>query len=345
MYYISRNYKSLFNAAGKAKTDCEFSLNNIGFKNLGFEQSSIPSSAIGTGKNFFGITKALIRLPFKSIICTQYPNNKFRRYITFFSKLKGCKIITIVHDVRVLKGRVKDVEKELSKIISSNVIVVHNESMKTWFLEQGTNIPIVVLGVFDYVAKNKPLQNQEVFIKDKYEIAYAGGFGNGKNSYLFDLDCLDNSKFKLKLYGVGFNPNKRKVKEEQSVIFYQGAFPSDQIAYKIEADFGLVWDGVSTVSCSGSLGEYLKYNNPHKTSLYLLCGLPIIVWDKAAIAQFVLVNKLGIVVSDLKDLNSILKDLSESEYREMKSNVLKVQEKVKKGWFVETAVRKALEVL
>ncbi len=122
MYYISRNYKSLFNAAGKAKTDCEIALQNLGFENLGFKQSSIPNSAIGTIKNFFGITLGLLRLPFKSVICTQYPNNKFRQLILFFAKFKSCKIITIVHDVRSLKGRVKDVEKELSKIVCSDVI-------------------------------------------------------------------------------------------------------------------------------------------------------------------------------------------------------------------------------
>lgn len=345
MYYISRNYKSLFNAAGKAKTDCEYTLQNLGFKNLGFKQSSIPSSAIGTIKNFFGISMALIRLPFKSVICTQYPNNKFRKLIMFFAKLKRCKIITIVHDVRVLKGRVKDIQKELAKIVSSDVIVVHNESMKAWFLEQGTKIPIVVLGVFDYVAHERPTQNKDRIEKINYEIAYAGGFGAGKNAYIFDLDGLENSKFKLKLYGLGFDASQIKVKEENSILLYQGVFPSDQIAYKIEADFGLVWDGISTESCSGDLGEYLKYNNPHKTSLYLLCGLPVIVWDKAAIASFIVENKLGIGISDLADLNKTLERLTETDYQAMKANVLKVQKKIMHGKFVEDAVSKALKII
>ena len=345
MYYISRNYKSLFNAAGKAKTDCEYSLSNLGFKNLGFKQSSIPSSALGTVKNFFGITWALLRLPFKSVICTQYPNNKFRKLIMFFAKLKRCKVITIVHDVRVLKGRVKDIQKELSKIINSDVIIVHNESMKQWFLEQGTKIPIVVLGIFDYVSEERPVQNKDIVKKTTYDIAYAGGFGAGKNAYIFDFDTLENNKYNLKLYGVGFDASNRKVDEKDSVILYQGAFPSDQVAHKIEADFGLVWDGISTESCSGDLGEYLKYNNPHKTSLYLLCGLPVIVWDQAAIATFIVENNLGIGVSNLADLNKILTNLTDADYQTMKSNVLKVQEKVMKGQFVETAVNKALEIL
>ncbi|WP_203258814.1 beta-1,6-galactofuranosyltransferase [Hyunsoonleella ulvae] len=345
MYYISRNYKSLFNAAGKAKTDCEFVFQKMGFKNLGFKQSSIPNSAIGTIKNFFGIFLALLKLPRKSTIITQYPNNKFRGMIMFFSKLKKCKIITVVHDVRILKGRTKDAATELKQIITSNVIIVHNPSMKQWFLEQGVTIPIVVLGIFDYVSEKKPMQNSNRVVNDTYSIAYAGGFGDGKNSYIFDFDILDNSNYDLRLYGIGFDPKKRKVEEHMSVVHYEGVFKSDEVAYKIESDFGLVWDGISTETCSGNYGAYLKFNNPHKTSLYLLCGMPVIIWDKAALAGFIKEHNVGITVSNLKDLNKILGDISAEDYKEMKQNVANIQTKVMEGYFVETAVNEALSII
>ena len=53
MYYISRNYKSLFNAAGKAKTDCEISLQNLGF-NCYFPVFYDPQNA--DQSQFLGIT-------------------------------------------------------------------------------------------------------------------------------------------------------------------------------------------------------------------------------------------------------------------------------------------------
>lgn len=345
MYYISRNYKSLFNAAGKAKTDCEFVFEKMGFKNLGFKQSSIPNSAIGTIKNCFGILFALLKLPRKSTIVTQYPNNKFRGMILFFAKSKKCKIITLVHDVRILKGRTKDVEAELNQIINSDAIIVHNPSMKQWFLDQDVTIPIIVLGIFDYIAAEKPTQNATRIPKDTYDIAYAGGFGEGKNSYIFDFDVLENSKYNLRLYGVGFDPSKRKVDEAKSVVNYEGVFKSDEVAYKIESDFGLVWDGISSETCSGNYGAYLKFNNPHKTSLYLLCGLPIIIWEEAALAPFVKEHNIGITVSNLKDLNNILENLSAEDYQKMKQNVADIQAKVMEGYFVETAVKKALDLI
>jgi len=343
-YYISRNYKSLFNAAGKAKTDCEFVLHQMGFKNLGFKQSSIPNSALGTIKNFFGITLALIRLPFRSVLCTQYPLNKFRNYVLFIAKLKKCKIITIVHDVRFLKGRTSDASKELRKIVSTDAIIVHNEAMKNWFLEQNVTIPITVLGIFDYLSnKGLPQQNDNNQKLKPYEIVYAGGFGDGKNSYIYDLDTLSCNQFKMKLYGLGFTYEKLKVSKSASILDYRGAFPSDQVAYEIEGSFGLVWDGISTEECSGQFGQYLKFNNPHKTSLYILCGLPIIVWDQAAISTFVLENNIGISISNLKNLDEKLEKLTVEEYEKMKNNVNKVRTKIISGGYLNSAINKTLQ--
>ncbi len=343
-YYISRNYKSLFNAAGKAKTDCETILAEMGVKNLGFKQSSIPNSAIGTIKNFFGITFALLRLPFKSTLYTQYPLNKFRGYVLFVAKLKHCKIITIVHDVRFLKGRTSNASNELKKITPSSAIIVHNKAMKNWFVDQDVKIPIIELGIFDYILKDGlPKQNDSNIGKKPYEIVYAGGFAEGKNAYIFDLDTLQENDFKMNLYGLGFDDQKLKVAQEKSILSYKGAFPSDVVAYHIEGSFGLVWDGISTEECSGQYGQYLKYNNPHKTSLYILCGLPVIVWDKAAISTFIIDNKIGIVISNLKDLSYQLANLSQTDYEEMKTNVNRVRTKIISGGYLNDAVNKALQ--
>lgn len=340
-YYISRNYKSLFNASGKAKTDCEIVLENVGFKNLGFKQSSIPNSALGAVKNFFGISLALLKLPFKATLCTQYPNKKFRNYILLIAKLKRCKVITIIHDVRSLRGRTSKRNSELS-IINTDVIIVHNSSMKQWFEAQNTKSSIVSLELFDYIANKRPTQNNTNSKNNKYTIAYAGGFGGTKNSYIYDFDVLSHSKYELNLYGGGFENDKRKVKVEDSILNYQGLFPSDQVAYSLKGDFGLVWDGISSKTCSGQYGEYLRYNNPHKTSLYLLCGLPVIVWSEAAIAPFILENNLGLSVSNLKDLDELLNNLSIEDYKKMKLNVLKAQEKVMTGGFLKEAIKNAL---
>lgn len=341
-YYISKNYKAIYGASGKAKTDFEYALQSIGFKNLGFKQSSIPNSAIGAIKNFFGISWALIRLPYKSVLCTQYPINKYRGYILFVASLKDCKIITLVHDVGFLRKRTKHKEKELARICNSDAVIVHNPIMKQWFLGQGVSIPVIVLGIFDYVAEKLPNQNLAIDKKTSFDLVYAGGYGGNKNSYVYDVDHLETKHFNLKLYGTGFEPEKRKVDESESSVLYAGVFPSNEIAYRIEGDFGLVWDGESVKTCSGQYGEYLKFNNPHKTSLYLLCGLPVVIWKEAALASFITKNNLGIAVSSLEELDEAFGKLSFDDIKAMKKAVMKFQQKVMTGSFYKAAVRNAL---
>ncbi|NRO11242.1 Beta-1,6-galactofuranosyltransferase WbbI [Lactobacillus helveticus] len=53
-------------------------------------------------------------------------------------------------------------------------------------------------------------------------------------------------------------------------------------------------------------GNYLRYNDPHKLSLYLASGIPVIIWKKAAEAKFVEENKVGITVDSLEDYRRYL---------------------------------------
>jgi len=87
------------------------------------------------------------------------------------------------------------------------------------------------------------------------------------------------------------------------------------------------------------------YNNPHKTSLYLLCGLPIIIWDKAAIAAVIKERQLGICISSLEELDGKLKNLSNEDYQKMVNNVAEVREQIISGGFLKVAMDKALLAL
>lgn len=341
MYYISRNYRSVFDAAGKAKTDFEKVLEKLGYKNLGFKQSNIKSFW-GTIISFFSITFALIRLPFKSLLITQYPNSKFRSYILFIAKLKRCKIVTIVHDVKTLKGQ--NAKNELSKI-ETDVIIVHNEVMAHWFSTQNVKCKVIVLGIFDYLNDKTPTQNSQVAESDLYNIVYAGGLAHKKNSFLYKIDSEKNNqmKYAIKLYGKGFDSDKVAVKD--SILDYLGMFPSYEVAHKIEGHFGLVWDGESTKECAGLLGNYLKFNNPHKTSLYLSAGLPVIIWEEAALSGFIKKNNLGITISSVDELNTTLKNLSKSDYQHIKASVLEHQEKISSGYYYQRAVEEAVRVI
>lgn len=72
---------------------------------------------------------------------------------------------------------------------------------------------------------------------------------------------------------------------------------------------------------SGTFGQYLKLNNPHKTSLYLASGIPVIIWKEAALASFIVENNLGFAVDKLSEINEKLSQISDEQYKIMANNV------------------------
>lgn len=334
--FIARNYRSKFDAAGKAKMDCETILLNNGWKNIGFKQTWISNSVVGTLISALGVTWALIRLKTRSYLCLQYPFNKFYQYCLWAAKIKKCTVLTIVHDVKSLKGKYEFSQEEINILGKSEQLIVHNASMRKWFEQQGVKSQLFEISAFDYLhsAKNKTEQKPTNF--QKLRIVFAGNMGS-KRSFIYDFDTLNTKQFKVDLYGVGFHSGSVK-KQQNSSLDYKGVFPADQVIDRIDGDFGLVWYGDSIDSCDGSTGQYLKYNNPHKLSLYILCGMPIIIWDKAAIADFVTRNKIGLTVSSLRELPDKLKALRPSDIETLKNNVSNIKNKMQNGEFLGSAL-------
>ena len=133
-----------------------------------------------------------------------------------------------------------------------------------------------------------------------------------------------------------------EAKSDDSNLSYQGVFSPEEIISKISGSYGLVWGGSTVDGCSGPFGKYLGYNNPHKTSLYLLCGLPIIVWKKAAIAKFIEQEKIGITISSLEELDKVLSEITELQYKEFIKNVNKVRVQIAEGHYLSAAIEKIL---
>ena len=108
--------------------------------------------------------------------------------------------------------------------------------------------------------------------------------------------------------------------------------------------FGLIWDGDSIETCEGHYGEYMKFNNPHKTSLYITTGLPILIWREAAMAQFIVKNKLGVAIDSLVDLDETLDSITDDEYKILRENVLKVSKDLKNGKYTKKILEELDEI-
>lgn len=265
------------------------------------------------------------------IVLIQYP---MYSHILIETMIKECrrrhaKIICLIHDVESLRA-FKDNKKksilELNIFKKFDCLITHNDSMSNWLKNQGIENKIIPLVVFDYLNDN-PIVTAGL----EKNLVFAGSLPKAKFLEKWDL------KIQINLFGV--NPST----SYPVGINYLGVKSPNELPEFLDGSFGLVWDGTSMRTNTGISGEYTKYNNPHKTSLYLSCGLPVIVWKKAAIANFVKREHVGLVVSDLHDLPQILTDMTFAEYRIIKNNTDKLSIKFRDGYYTKKAVAAAVD--
>ena len=118
--YVSRNYRSKYDAAGKAKIDCENVLSKNGWRNVGLPMTCSTHPFTNIFMNTLGVTLAFFRIRRGSVVCLQYPFKKFYLYSIWVAKVKKCRVITIVHDVRSLKGKAEYTRRELEVLSRSD---------------------------------------------------------------------------------------------------------------------------------------------------------------------------------------------------------------------------------
>ena len=280
------------------------------------------------------------------ILIFQHPSYGQRTSIRWIKKIsaKGCKTIALIHDLESLRGGISGIintsksnsigDTELLKCFS--YVICHNSSMKKYMISQGFEADrIVELEIFDYLSDTKILEPVK---QSKPSVCVAGNLAIGKSGYIYKI--FDNDKNKdliVHLFGVRFD--KDNCTDNMN---YHGSFKPEELPKYLEGDFGLVWDGPEADTCAGNTGQYLKYNNPHKTSLYLASGLPVIVWSKAAIAEFVKEHGVGITVDSLYGLDDRIRMVSQKDYKQMCSNVKTVSEKLRRGYFFYKSIDKCL---
>lgn len=248
----------------------------------------------------------------------------------------GVKLVVVVHDVGVLRGGAQEVgaggdhefDRRFFKV--ADKLIVHNQRMLDWMKDRcRSDCQVVSLGVFDYIV------DSDVSIWHgvrSNRVLVAGGFGPGKARYIQDLKTIRGVDWQL--YGHDFN----EVTMGSENVHYFGKFEASRPPVEVQASWGLVWDGDSIETCAGATGSYLRWNNPHKLSLYLAMGLPVIVWKEAAVSEFVLRNKVGLVVDALPDIPQKIADLSDDQYREFVANAARVAQQLRSGYYTNRAL-------
>jgi hypothetical protein len=323
-------------AATKAVLDCSALYTKNGYKEhvLTFNNNSKRGVEFYKAA-FVGICKFLLQVKRGALVGTQYPmlNNVFK-YFILLGRLKKVKFFCVIHDIESLRLGGKDeatARKEAANLNYYSCLIVHNDFMKHWLIKHGVETKMVSLGIFDYLRTLPAPKQPAPFSK---QIVYAGNLG--KSKFVYELGAVD--KWKFNLYGPNFQEGTMSTN-----AVWRGVFTPDQVAEELCGDFGLIWDGDHIEETDEILGNYLKYNNPHKFSLYLAAGLPVIAPADAAIAQVIKQNNIGILVTSLMDLNQI--EVTGEDYEQMKKNVIKLQNSITKGGYFSAALKSVEGIL
>ncbi|MDQ7174347.1 galactofuranosyltransferase [Lactococcus lactis] len=344
-YYLKEEFlhdNDAKNAGNKARNDVESIVKSQGFQALilsvdNWYEMSTAKAQIHKAKAF---SHSLNRLNEGDELLIQFPmlhHSFFTTSLVKKARRRGVKIYFIIHDLDALRFKNgQDVplkHRILLKIQESGLrgsadgIIAHNPIMKSVLVDKGIAADkIVSLDIFDYLIPN--FQEKTGLTKNQ-RIIVAGNLAQEKASYLYSLPAEPA----YNLYGVGFDENRALANET-----YFGPFLPDELPAALEGGFGLVWDGDSAETCSGVFGEYLRYNNSHKASLYLASGFPLVVWKQSALSHFVLENGCGIAVESLHDLKATIDNLSDTDYQDLVENTKRVGKGIRDGHYLLTAL-------
>ncbi len=317
--------------SNKPKEDINEIVESMGYRNIA------PQSTKSSGLAHFLIKLGtlfciLARMKRNDMLLIQYPYKKFFTPTCICAHLKGAKVVTLIHDLGSFRRKRLTPQHENRRLSHSDYIIAHNESMRDFLLQHGCKRPVSCLGIFDYLSSSTPATYTTPH--KPWNVIYAGGLSHSRNAYIYELDQhITNWQFNL--YGKQFQP---ELAAGWQHIHYKGQLPPDELIATVESDFGLVWDGHSLTECAGAWGEYLKINNPHKTSFYLRAGIPVIIWKKAALAPFVESHNIGLTVDTLDEIDERLKSLSAEEYRQLRVNAQRMQNQLATGTYTRDAL-------
>lgn len=276
------------------------------------------------------------------VLFLQYPLKKYFTVLCRIARFRGVKVVALVHDLGSCRRKALTADKEVERLNGAHYVIATNPVMAERIRQMGVESAIGSLDMWDNLAETHPLQEGTVTPdSDKVHIAYAGSINRRKNSFLYEMgDVVE--KCVVDIYGSGFDAAQVKAPEK---FIDHGFVNAEKLIGSMEGDYGLVWDGDSIDACTGDFGEYLALNTPHKISLYVRAGLPVIVWSGAAMARFVKDNGIGLIVDSLGDIDGAVSAVSPAEYSAMKSNVESMNLKLRHGFYFRRAATAALEAL
>lgn len=336
-YYIETKGQHNRTAGVKAPHDVNCILNKRGYIPFYFKDhihTNIKFIERNSSRiiNTFNWLRLCAIIKANSTLFIQYPYNVSK--ISFKAiellKKKNVKIILLIHDINSIRGFDEDAEEKERFFNICDYLIAHNEIMKNYLINIKDISPekIFCLNLFDYLSDNTGTPN----LTPK-TLLIAGNLNPQKSKYIYKLLDLKRN-YTIKLYGPYFPDNYDLPQNAE----YIGQFDADKLPKELNGSFGLVWDGEEIETCSGKTGYYLRFNNPHKASLFVSSNIPVLIWSEAALATHFKKYNLGIGISSLEDISKIMADITPEEYSSMVDSIEKESIKLHNGFYLNTVL-------
>lgn len=344
--FVEINAPDAFNAGKKAFDDVNSILRKAGLDSILIDrdQSSFHR-LLKAPLLMYRLARAFLSRGKIIVIQTPIPKEA-RGIVRRLLRISQAKTVMLIHDIDSMRysERMQQLGSELSLFESADVVIAHNEAMKAWLQQRGLKKPIVSMDLFDYLipsARGIGVLDADADFSPKgchnwrREIVFAGSLAAAKSGFIYRL----TEKIPLTLHAFGALPLSEH--SFPATVRYCGAFApgSPTIPGGL---FGLVWDGPDTGTCSGTGGNYLKLNSPHKVSLYVACGLPILCWRESAVAEYVESESLGLAVASLEEIPEALASLPQSAFTKMLDSVAMAGSRLRSGGQLANALNSAV---
>lgn len=331
---IDYQYTNYFSARSKAREDVNYIAHKNGFTQFVIntktttEQTASNKSVLKkiayNFRKLFILFGAILSIKRETIVLFQYPFAPFGDFFTLFFckclKFKKCNLIIMVHDlVHYRQTKVFD-KREIMILNIATKLIVHTSKMEELFKNNGVHTPCELLWLFDYITPEIPNQKSQT----SFDIAFAGALD--KSIFLREIKRTPYKHISLHLYG----NQPQDTSSYPQWMKYVGRFSPENITM-LQESWGLSWDGDGIDSLQGVIGNYLKYISPHKVSLYIAAGIPVIISKESALAEYIEKNKLGITIQSLYDIEAVLNALTNSEMQVIRNNVSLMSERLRNG--------------
>lgn len=333
-YTIEEYLLNEYNASSKARKDISHFVLQNGFRSIfKFDKTKVHRHKMAKLLLALILCAKIFMLKKDDVLFVQTSLTVLRTILRI-KAFRGFKLIYLVHDLYCLKYNTaesrrihaEEISKDVSVLSQCDFVIVHNERMAKGLEGHGCKSRLIPLEIFDY-ACHLPEKVRTWDIGGKAGVVFAGYLG--KADFLRELDKISHESFSMIIYGIPEMAVKNSI--------YKGCVDADVLPAVIEGHFGLIWEDGYRASPTDN---YMCINNPHKLSMYIVAGLPVIAWTGSAVALFVETNNIGITVDSLDELDGRIKSVSPESYSVMVNNCLAIRRKLVRGGYLCEALKK-----